>query len=107
MEKPVENRGKIGRRRTAPPAAMKELTEAAARKLVTGRFSSYQTKWEATHQIKYQCNLSLEEAAALEAVKRKTCPTLTRYGLVRSLLLALIDEGEKGEDGGEPESGHK
>lgn len=98
MKKPVENMGKVGRRRTAPPDTIKELTEAAARKLVLGRYSSYQTKWEATHQIKYQCNLALDEAAALEAVKLKYCPTATRYGLIRALLLALIEEGAKKED---------
>lgn len=97
MEKPVDNMRKAGRRRTAPPSPLKDLTEAAARKLTTGRYGSYQTKWEATHQVKYQCNLAFDEAAAVEAIRRKICPTATRYGLVRALLLALVETGEEGE----------
>lgn len=94
MEKPVENLRKPGRRRTAPPSALQDLAEAAARKISNGRYGSYQTKWEAAHQVKYQCNLALDEAAVVEAAIRRICPTATRYGVVRALLLALGEEGE-------------
>lgn len=108
MEKPVENRRKPGRRRTAPPSALQILAEAAARKISGGRYGSYQTKWEAAHQIKYQCNLSIEEAAAVEEAIKKICPTATRYGIVRALLLALGEEGND-QTGGEkgPGRSHK
>lgn len=110
MEKPVEK----SRQQWADlmAAEMKRLSEIAAGRLLYGRYSCNHAKWIAGHKVKYQCFMSLEEAAALEAVRLSTMPGVSRYGMVRGLLLALIrakeDEGNEerrscchqGTDGG-------
>lgn len=70
---------------------LNDLTAKAALKLYNRR-----TEWpsrdalrQAKKQVKFQCWLSIEEAAALDALRHKY--DVTRYGLVRLVLLALIE----------------
>lgn len=97
MEKPVEK----SRQRWADlmAAEMKRLSEIAAGRMLYGRYSCHHAKWIAGHKVKYQCFVSLEEAAALEAIRLSTMPGISRYGMVRGLLLALIRAKE--EEGNE------
>lgn len=100
MEKAVEN----SRRRWADLMnnELHRLTDAAAWKALRGKYSCTKTKWEAEHTVKYQCCMSIKEAAALEAIRISTMPGISRYGMVRGLLLALIraKEEEGNEEGG-------
>ena len=93
MEKPVEK----SRQRWADlmSAEMRRLSEIAAGRMLYGRYSCPHAKWIAGHKVKYQCFVSLEEAAALEAIRLSTMPGISRYGMVRGLLLALIRAKEK------------
>lgn len=51
--------------------------------------------WHADHEIKWQCMLRHEEAAALDAVRLIMFPGLSRYGLTRALLLMALDMGKE------------
>lgn len=95
MEKPVEK----SRQRWANlmSAEMRRLSEIAAGRLLYGRYSCNHAKWIAGHKVKYQCFMSLEEAAALEAIRLSTMPGISRYGMVRGLLLALIRAAKEEE----------
>lgn len=95
MEKPVE---KSQQRWTDLMAAeLKRLSEIAAGRMLYGKYSCHHAKWIAGNKVKYQCFVSLEEAAALEAIRLSTMPGISRYGMVRELLLALIRAAKEGE----------
>lgn len=70
---------------------LNDLTAKAALKLYNRRaeWPSRDALRQAQKQVKFQCWLSLEEAATLDALRAKY--GVTRYGLVRLALLALIE----------------
>ena len=96
MEKPVEK----SRLRWAALMAgeLRRLSEIAAEKAIYGRKDiDYRVKWDRSHIVRYQCAVTLEEAAALETIRSEIMPGMSRYGLTRALLLAAIDSFSKYE----------
>ena len=71
--------------------ALNDLAHQVALKLYNRRseWPSREALWQAQKNVKYQCWLTHKEAAALEALRSKY--HMSRYGLVRLVLLALVD----------------
>ena len=60
-----------------------------------GRELSKGCRWHNDHEIKWQTMLRHEEAADLDAVRLLLFPGMSRYGLVRALLLMAIEVGKE------------
>ena len=70
--------------------------EVAARVLRRrGMWPSRQAKWGQKFTIKWQCLLDHQESAALDVIRVAYFGGISRYSLVRTLLVALIEEGER------------
>lgn len=76
--------------------ALQEITRKTARKLYHRRVNwpSGKAKWQAMKEIKWQCFLTHEETAALDALRHQH-GDLSRYGLTRIALIALAKAAEK------------
>ena len=76
--------------------ALQNLARRSARKLYDRRVAwpSDRAKRQAIKDVKWQCWLTHEETAALDAL-RDLHGGLSRYGLVRLALLSLAKAGEK------------
>lgn len=76
--------------------ALQELARRSARKLYSRRFSwpSRKAKQQAMKDVKWQCWLTHEESATLDAL-RSQHGDLSRYGLTRLALLSLAKAAEK------------
>ena len=70
-------------------AELQQLTKAAAERVANAPASNL---WERGHFVKWQCHMCLDESAALDTIRKEIMPGgVSRYGLVRMLLLALAD----------------
>lgn len=72
---------------------LRRLTKAAAERVANApEYSPASNLWERGHFVKWQCHMNLDESAALDTIRKEIMPGgVSRYGLVRMLLLALAD----------------
>lgn len=85
-------------------AELQQLTKAAAVRVANApEYSPASNLWERGHFVKWQCHMSLEESAALDTIRKEIIPGgVSRYGLVRMLLIALSDiSRERGGESGQ------
>lgn len=69
---------------------LNDLAQRAALKLYYRgtEWPSRKAMWQASKDVKFQCWMTHKEAAVLEALRNKY--DMSRYGLVRMALLALV-----------------
>lgn len=74
-------------------AELRRLTKAAAYRVANApEYTAAPNLWERGHFVKWQCHMSLDESAALDTIRREIIPGgMSRYGLVRMLLLAMAE----------------
>lgn len=74
-----------------------QIAQEVARKVIRrrGEWPSRKAKWGQKFTIKWQCLLDHEESAALDVIRVAHFGGISRYALVRALLVAMIEEGEE------------
>lgn len=74
-------------------AELRRLTKTAAYRVANApEYTAAPNLWERGHFVKWQCHMSLKESAALDTIRKEIMPGgVSRYGLVRMLLLTLAD----------------